>query len=452
MSDVQNRQLAALAGLVQLERRVRAATTAQELAFIMVNDTHMMAGFRQAALWRCDQSRLQALSGLSAPDPDAPFTAWFGGIIRKRLAGPQGASAHVFTAHDLDAAEHGMWAEHLPQNILWLPLMPPPLHAGPGTTPKPMAVLLLGRDDAWTDAEQKLLDYVIDAYAHGWAGLAGVKKRKAPRVPMLIKVSAAVVVLAGAMVVPVPQSVLAPAEIVARDPTIIRAPVQGVIEDIAVRPNQLVTAGTVLAKMDPRELASRQEIARQSLSIADAELRQSRQQAVFDERAKANLAILQGRREQAAAELAYLEDVLRRMIITAPRDGLAIFDDGGEWIGKPVSLGERIMMLADPADAELDVHLAVADAITLRPGAPMRLFLNIDPSAPLQAEMTRAGYRAAPTPEGILAYRLKGRFLEADPRIRVGLKGTVRVEGEPTRLFFFLFRRPLAALRLMLGI
>jgi hypothetical protein len=450
MSDVQNRQLAALAGLVQLEKRVRAAATLEELAFLMVNDTHMMVGYRQAALWRCDQGRMQALSGLAAPDPDAPFTVWFGRIVRARLTRKDAATVHVFTAHDLDPVEHGMWQEHLPQHILWLPLLPPAGKAGPAAN-GPMALLLLGRDDPWQEPEQKLLDYVIDAYAHAWASLGGVRRRGASKSMVVARVAVVLAVLAGAMALPVPQSVLAPAEIVAHEPTIIRVPVQGVIEDVLVRPNQMVTEGTVLARLDPRELLNRQEIARQSLGIADAELRQARQQAMFDERAKANLAILQGRREQAAAELAYLDEVLQRLVITAPRDGIVILDDAGEWIGKPVALGERILMLADPNDAELDIFLAVSDAITLETGAPIRFFLNIDPAAPLSAELIRAGYRAAPTPEGILAYRLKGQFLEPDARIRVGLKGTVRIQGAPTRLFFYLFRRPLASLRLLLG-
>ncbi len=452
MSDVQNRQLAALAGLVQLEKRVRAAATPDELAFLMVNDTHMMTGYRQAALWRCDQNRIQALSGLSVPDPDAPFTVWFSRIIRARLNHKDAAAPQVITAHDFEAGEHDMWAEHLPRNLLWLPLLPPQPESAANAPVRPMAILLLGRDDPWSEAEQKLLDYVIDAYAHSWAGLVGVRRHKPTSWSLMAKIAAVAILLAGAMLIPVPQSVLAPAEIVAREPTIIRAPVQGVIEDIPVRPNQAVTVGTVLARLDPRELSNRREIARQSLEIAEAELRQARQQALFDERAKANLAILQGRREQAAAEAAYLDEVLQRLMLTAPRDGIAIFDDTGDWIGRPVSLGERIMILADPSDAELDIHLAVADAIALEPGAAVRLFLNIDPAAPLDAELVRSGYRATPTPEGVLAYRLKARFLQKDPRVRVGLKGTVRIQGEPSRLFFYLFRRPLAALRLWLGV
>ncbi len=442
--DVRDRQLAVLAGLVQLERRVRAAATLEELGFLVVNDTHMLAGYRQAVLWRCDTARVQAVSGLAAPDRDAPFTLWLTTLFRDGMAGAESRKTAVLTAADLPAAEQAMWAEHLPRQALWLPLRRPD-----GSVP---AVLLLARDDPWHDGEKQLLDTLADAYAHAWVALAG-KPRRGIALTRSRKVWAGVAVAALLLLaLPVRQSVLAPAELVARDPAILRAPVQGVVAEMLVKPNEAVEAGRPLARLDPRELESRLEVARQSLGVAEAELRQAQQTAMFDEKAKAALAVLQGRREQQAAEVAYVEELLRRITLVAPRAGVAIFDDAGEWVGRPVALGERILMLAEPRDAELEIHLPVSDAIALPPGADVRLFLNTDPASPLDARLVRAGYRAGQTPEGVMAYRLRATLTGDDPRVRIGLKGTAKLYGERTSLFMYLMRRPLAALRLRLGL
>jgi len=223
-------------------------------------------------------------------------------------------------------------------------------------------------------------------------------------------------------------------------------------EAIAQAANAVVAEGDLLVTLDGRELSARLEIARQQLAVAEAELRQARQQAVFDDRSRARIAILEGRREQHAAEAGFIEDTLARIRMTAPRDGIAVFDDPDDWEGRPVALGERIMRIADPKAQALEIHLAVSDAIVLEPGSEVRLFLNIDPADPVPARLVRAGYRASPTPEGVMAYRLRAEFAADDPRLRIGLRGTAKLHGEETRLVLYLLRRPIAAARLWLGL
>ena len=45
-------QLFGLGTLVQLLKRARRAATAEELGFVMVNETHALLPYRQAALWQ----------------------------------------------------------------------------------------------------------------------------------------------------------------------------------------------------------------------------------------------------------------------------------------------------------------------------------------------------------------------------------------------------------------
>lgn len=435
-----------MALLLQLERRVRGEADLTGLGFLLVNDSRQLFDYHEALLWQAGGVGVSHCSGLSQVEANAPFVLWLGRLCEHWQTQPWAGETRVLNSADAPAQERSQWPEYLAAQLLWLPLR--------RRDGQWLGALLFSCQRTPGTAELALLQLLQDASAHAWAGLQGSRRapllqrlRHRPRKAVLAMV-AALLVLA---LLPVRQSVLAPGEIVAREPAVLRAPLQAVVERILVQPNQAVRQGEPLVQLDRRELDSRLESARQSLTAAEAQLRQARQQALFDERAKAQLAELQTRRDQARADVDYLDGNLERSLMLAPRDGVAIFDDPSDWIGRPVSLGERIMQVADPHDARLEVQLPVADAIALAPGAQVRLFLNSQPGSPLLATLQRHGYRATPGSDGTMAYRLQAAFSEDDARLRVGLKGTAKLYGERTLLFNYLLRRPLAAARVYLG-
>lgn len=435
----------ALDSLVQFERQVRAADSMAALGFVMVNDSRRLLPYRQAMLWDAREQRLLSVSGLPAVEADAPLNHWLAGHCRRWQQQHPGPALTQFNASALNAADQAQWAEYLPSWLVWLPLS--------DRQDQWLGALLLARDHPLDGHEATLLPLLQDACGHAWASLqpaAGARLRRLRR-DRRWWLGGAVVALA-ILLLPVRQAALAPAEIVALQPSVLRAPLQGVVERLLVEPNESVKAGQPLIQLDARELQSRLEASRQALAIADGEFRQAQQQALSDARSKASLAVLQGRREQAMAEVRYLEQSLERTRILAPHDGVALFDDPAQWQGRPVSLGEQIMQVADPAHTQLEIQLPVNDAIELQAGAQVLLFLNTDPAAPLPGNLKRLGYRATATAEGSMAYRLKAAFSEADPRIRIGLKGTAKVYGERTTLFTYLLRRPLATLRIWLAL
>ncbi|KFF72600.1 multidrug transporter [Pectobacterium brasiliense] len=439
----QDTRLALLAELLQLQSRARARETLDELAFFIVNETHNLVKYRQALLWDCDKRRLQAASGLASLDHNAPFCTEFSRLCRQWQE--ERRQTQVLQCRELPADDQILWQEHLPEFLLWLPLRLPQ-----GDTP---LVLVLARDSAWLPAEIALLEKLADAYAHAWSSLLKQRRRQTNTSPKKRRlILAGIVALVLILLIPVRQSVLAPAEIVAHRPVMVRAPVAGVVDDILVRPNQTVSANQPLVRLDVRELENRLESARQAFATADAQYRQAQQQALFDANSKASLAVLQSRREQAQSEMDFLQRQQERMQLASPRDGVAIFDDSSDWIGRSVAVGERIMMIADPHDVELEIQLPAADAIALENGADVRLFLNVAPNSAQDARLEQIGYRAAPTPDNVMAYRLRARFTQDDPQLRVGLKGTAKLYGKRTVLFVYLLRKPLASLRVWLGV
>jgi hypothetical protein len=441
-------QLFALSTLMQLIKRARHAANEQELAFIMANETHSLVPYRQAVVWRqggADGGKIIAFSGAAIVERNAPMTLWLNRLFA-RIGGAPVDAPKAVDAADLPERLAEDWSEWLPAHALQVPL----------TIDKTrmLGTLLLARDQPWSDGERHLLSELADGYSHAWSGflrggrhslLAWLRGRRT-RVKLAIAAALCLILL-----LPVRLSALAPAEVVPFKPTIVRAPLDGVVDHFLVEPNASVTAGQPLLDLDPRAIQNKLDVASQELAVAEAEYRQAAQEAVFDDKSRAKLAVLKDRMDQRSADVAYAQSLLDRIHVTASRAGLAIYDDPNDWIGRPVTVGERLLEIADPNQAELEIWLPVADAITLKPGADVEFFLNVSPGSPLQAKLRQASYEAAMSPANLLGYRLKATLEDPAQMPRIGLGGTAKIYGEHVTLFYYLARRPLAAARQFLG-
>jgi multidrug resistance efflux pump len=309
-------------------------------------------------------------------------------------------------------------------------------------------------DAPWAEGTAALLQRLADLYGFAWAA----RQRPSPLARWRARLTAIPywrVGLAGAvavaLLIPVRLSVLAPAEIVPSNPAVIRAPLDGVIETVLVRPNQSVTGGQVLFELDRTTIAGKLEVAAKALATTRAELDQATQQAFVDPKAKAQLAVITARVEEKQAEHAQLSDLMERSQVRAPRDGVAVMDDPSEWVGRPVAVGEKVLSVAAPAEVEVEAWLAPADAIVLEPQAPVTVFLNIDPLAPVAAHLSYTAFEATLQPDGLLAHRVRARIGAGAPSPRLGLKGTARLDGARVPVVYWLFRRPLSVVRQWLG-
>jgi hypothetical protein len=443
-------QLFGLSTLMQLVGRARHATSAQELAFIMVNETHSLLPYRQAILWQREGAGpggVVAISGATIVEHNAPFTLWIKRVLVKLDDDTTATETRVVDPSHLDGTMRAEWAEWLPPHGLWLPLK---TESG-----GMLGAILLVRDRPWGDAERYLLEQLADGYAYAWANyLTGPHRLVLSRLwgrrrKIQLAVGAALVAL---MLLPVRLSALAPAEVVPFAPTIVRAPLEGIVDHFDVQPNDPVKKGQKLLALDPRAIRNKLDVAVQELAVAEAEYRQAAQQAVFDDKSRAQLAVLKGKMDQRRADSDYAKSLLDRIQITASRDGIAVFEDPNDWIGRPVAIGERLLEIADPAEAELEVWLPVADAITLKTGSEIDFFLNIAPSSPLSATVRQTSYEAVLSPAGVVGYRLKATLNDKEHGPRIGLRGTAKLYGERVTLFYYVMRRPLAAARQLLGL
>lgn len=444
----EQRQILGLSTLLQLENQARQAGSLEELSFTMVNGTLTLLHYRQAVFCRgskAGKAHVAAVSGVDRPDPNAPYLLWLKKLFRHLLRHEKGCEAKTITVEALPPGLQKGWQEW-GANGLWCPLV--------SAEGELLGGLWLVRDTPWHDSERKLLSQLAGAYAHAWQALLQRatwrrqgRKTSLSRGWRLLVLCVALACLA----LPVPLTVLAPAQIVPVDPLIVTAPLKGVIKKFRVVPYQEVAAGQILFSLDETELRNRHEVAVKALAVAQAEYQRARQKSLLGKDSSLDSTILETRVAQKEAELAYVADELGRVTVQANRPGIVLLADVNDWLGKPVATGEKILTLADPLQTELEILVPVDNAINLEQGARVRMFLNTDPSRKISATIHQTSYEARVGADGILAFPVKARFTEGQELARIGQRGTAKIYGKETRLFYYLFRRPWAAIRQTMG-
>jgi multidrug resistance efflux pump len=451
--------------LSEIERHARQALNPPALAFSMANDAWGLLGYRQALVMRKRAGRwgAQAISGLVDPGETTPYQNWLRRVAaqlenleagRARTAAGGGAQADPADAEtgasafravmpaDLPADLAQEWPQWWPEDVLLL------LLRARGGEVNGLGLYLF--DAPVNPTRLASLDRLAEVWLHAWAMLSGpVRKAWLPSRRTCWIIAA---VLAAALLIPVRQSVLAPAEIISLESVVLAAPVEGVVREVLVRPNQLVAADQPVVAMDDTTLRNRREVLLKSVGSVQAELLAITQKSFDSLQSRGDIAPLSGKVEERQAELAYIDEQLGRMMVPAPRAGITVFGDPNDWRGRPVAAGERVMLIADPAKLGVLVHVPVADAIAIKPGAPVRLFLHVAPLAPLDGEVIETGYQALPSPDNVASYRIRGNLNIGADGSRIGLKGTAKLYGERVALGYWLLRRPLAAAREWAGI
>jgi hypothetical protein len=439
--------------LVSLQQRCLRARDSAELGFVIANETWHLLPYGQASVFQADRLGkpvLRTISGLATLQEETPFTLWLSRLCTLASANfsgrePRRLAAGFLSTGSITALQEG-WEEWWPPHAVFVPL------TAPGG--RRIGIVMLVRDTAWDDAELQLLGVLAETWSHCTNALTGDRHtlkeywevlRAHPRRRQIVTVIAIIALF------PVRLSALAPAEIIALQAQAIAAPMDGVIKTFHVPPNTSVKQGQPLLSLDDTTLRNRRDVAHKALAVARADALATQQKAFDNLQSKSEMAALVGRVREKEAELAWLDETLARVDVLAPIDGVFVYADPNDWLGKPVVTGERVAQLAQPSDLGVLMWLAVGDAINLEPGATMRVYLQVSPLSPLSAELVQTSYQATLSPDGIASYRIRGK-LSAGSEARIGLRGVAKVYGDWRPLLYWMLRRPLGSLRQWMGI
>lgn len=437
-----NQQLLRMTEVLQLAARSRDAVR-EELPFVIVNETIRAVPYDQAVLWDARTERVVALSGAARLEPGAPYVLLLDRLYRSIAASGKRDEVQKLGPEAVSGDDEGAktW---LAPHLLWWPIR---------VRGQTVAILMLGRRTAWPDAELPLLNVLCGSYGQAWelarAKLAPVKVGGRRKIKQ-IAIAAAVLLLVGVGLMPVRSSAIAPAEVVAEMPAFVRAPFAGVVDAIEVAPNAPVKAGQLIVRLERRQLEAEYKVATKVLETATAQFRQASQEAITDPRAREQLATLRARLDEARADFEYRQARLARGDILSPADGIAVFNDPAEWIGKPVEVGERILQVSPPTSSRIEIELPVTEATSLQEGAEVTFFSNLTPDQPVDGKVVFVSYATTMTPSGVLAYTARAD-LQHVADLRLGLKGTAKIFGPRRPLAVWLLRKPLAYIRQLLA-
>lgn len=444
MSDNPNPALS----LLNFERRIQTAKSDREVVFRSVNEASQALRFDQAILWRRDvfgRPSVAAASGLADVSGDSPFQQWVVELVKSILPDPF-EKAQALRSEDLTDAVVADGEDWCPANLLHLPLR--------GAEGSLVGGLLFFRAQPFSEAETAIAEWIAASTGYGlWAwrsersGMGLLRRRATWRTLGFVLVIAALLGF-----VPVRLSVLAPAEITPVKPIPVTSPLDGVVREIVVQPNQIVKADERLIVLDDTSLRNRLELASRALDISRADLQRATFKSFTDDASRLELQVLNARVQEKQAELVYLSELLKNTVLTAPQGGIAIFSSQEDWRGRPVQVGERVMMIADPSMIDVTVYVPPDDAVELEPGGEVNVLLHVDPLTPLTARIERSSYEAILAPDGTLAYVVRAQLIAGQKLPRIGMRGTAKIYAEEVPLAYYLLRKPLAALRRSLGV
>ncbi len=440
-------QVHGLNTLWQLSTEARAAENLNELSYIIANETQRLVKYKQSALWVKENGRLGkilAVSSVSKVEKNAQYIIWLRKVAKY---------FYKNGAKDLRAIAKEELPEKLQNDelafphIAWVPLLDSNNNFVAGT--------ICLKYEPWNEGELSLLKLINDSYAHSFSALSK-KKTITNSINLFRKRIVFLFVLAVlifSLFIPISMTALAPAEIIPIAPKIITSPYSGVIDKFLVLQNSEVSKDDILFNLDDTDLKNRAAVAYEEYQIFSESLARASKQAFVDNEAKAKIIQLGLERDQKFIEWEHAKELLDKVQIKSPTNGLAIFTDPNEWRGKPVQVGEKVMLIANPNKVEIKVNLEVNNTIIFEKDAKVLFFLNIDPLNPIDAKVRAISYEATQTPEKNLAYNIKATLLidKDKPLPRIGLKGTAKIYGQKVTVFYYLFRRPISWIRQKTG-
>lgn len=448
----QTRPPDALNPAIALEQAIAETRSRQALFLVMANRARAIAGGRQVFVFAGSHApRIVAVSGLPDVNRRSPLVQDFERLIAVLMSAGELGSPRRFA---LGAASTGVapTLQTYPfANLLWTPIE--------GEDGKPAAGVLYANIERWSGPQVDFLTSAASAYRDRLRALS-LPEKGALRMPKFAwranrrkTVAVAALSIAIGLCAPTTMTVSAPFKVVSQNHLIVSAPVEGVIEAVLVKPGDAVVAGQTLARFADTARRNEVAIAQREVDLSQAVFRRASQLSFEDDEGRRQLAPTLADVAIKRARLQLAQEQSLRATVTAETSGIAIFSDEKSLTGRPFSIGERILDIADPGRIEFEIALDIGDSIALEKGAPARLFPDSSPLRSYEARLTQLSYEAEPDAYGGLSYRLvampKGG---THPALKLGTSGTAKIYGRTVPLAFYLFRRPVTAVRQWLGV
>jgi RND family efflux transporter MFP subunit len=210
----------------------------------------------------------------------------------------------------------------------------------------------------------------------------------------------------------------------------VAAPFGGYVKEAPVRPGERVRQGTVLARLDDRDLKLEHL---KAASQREQLLKQFREALASRDRVQAGVVGAQLR--QTEAQVALLEEQLARTELAAPLDGVVVSGDLSQRLGAPVERGEVLFEVAPLERYRVVLQVDEHDIDFVRVGQPGRLALTALPGESYPFKVTRITPVTIPK-DGRNHFRVEAELGEIPDRLRPGMEGVGKIEAGRARLLW----------------
>ncbi len=435
---------------LDIEAEARRASTVDEWKFVVANETLKLTDAIQIFVFCFEKPmRLMAISGLTSFERATPLVKEIEQLIKGEFLNTKNSGLTGIRQISFDPQIAEYLSAYPFSKLLWVPFL--------SRERKLLGGMLLAKGDDWGNHEPVVLQRLADTFSHALSALriqSGIAQDLARKFKLnKTKIIVAIIGLIAVLLLPVSMTTLAPFEVAPREPTIVASPLDGIIDQILVNPNEQVKKGQKLVLFNDTVFRNRLALADRETSVAKARLKKSGLMAFDEQEGREDIGISMANHSLKIAEQKFASDMLERSTILAQSSGVVLYPDRHSLLGLPVKPGERIMQIANPDQIEFLIDVPSKDAIILRPEARVKIYLDSDPLNAREAIVDYVNYQAKEHPGHGLSFRVVARLIDNARHIpKLGVRGTAQLYGEKVPLAFYLFRRPLSALRQWVGL
>jgi RND family efflux transporter MFP subunit len=222
----------------------------------------------------------------------------------------------------------------------------------------------------------------------------------------------------------------------------ITAPMQGFVKEAGKRAGDAVKSGETIGRFDDREL----KLERVRLASQHAQYgKQYREAMANHNRAQAAIAIAQ--MEQAAAQLALVDEQLARVEMVAPFDGVIVSGDLSQKLGAPVERGQVLFEIAPLGRFRIALHVDEHDFAEVSPGQRGELAVSSIPHQRFPFTVTKIT-AVNQAKDGRNRFRVEARLDDEPGRLRPGMEGVGKIDVDDRKLVWIWTRSLVDRIRL----
>lgn len=423
----------------------------RELIYRMLNRTVALCHYDRASCWamHTDAPKLLGVSGQSDINKYSELAEKWREMVG---ALPDPKLAAMLAKQDFQGQPRKVWDFFETFNggyeAVWLPLF---------SRDHLVAGLWLERWglNPWREAELKLLASLSAAYGAAYERFDRRKHLRSASWFLRHKTASTLIFAAVLLLlcfIKIPLRVVAPCEVVPADPYVVTAPLNGVIAEALVEPGQGVKEKTPLFIYDKRVATEELNVAKQQVQIIESTLDRSLKQAFSNRDARSELSLLRLRLEQEQIKLRVAEYNVSKLEVFAETPGSVVIDDPSSFRGKPVVIGEKILVIVTPGKTKIRIWLPEDDNIDFDPNKTLAIFLNAFPEREFSAKLEYISESVGMSPKGMPSVLAEANWEQPQHAMKMGLKGSAILYGKDVSALYWLFRKPLAWTRKTIGV